>query len=84
MLHKNEHTGMHVLSIHTQVKAETDQFLERLEVLGIVSMIKRCPDLLRPLFIAVKNQLTAGALYIPCAALVNYTDLYALLILYAL
>ena len=45
----------------TQVKDETDQFGDGLEVLGIVSMIRKCPEIMKPLFTPTKTQLNTGA-----------------------
>ena len=50
---------MHV-SFFAQVKAETDQFIEGLEVLGIISIIKRCPEIMKPLFTPTKSHLSKG------------------------
>lgn len=33
------------------MKAETDQFFDGLDVLGVTSMVKKYPDLMKPLFV---------------------------------
>ena len=38
-----------------KVKAETDQFLEGLIVLGVLSMVKTFPDLMMPLFVTIRT-----------------------------
>ena len=43
---------------HTLVKAE---FIDCLEVLGIVSMIRVCPEIMKLLFTPTKSQLNTGA-----------------------
>ena len=42
------------------MKAETDQFIDGLNVLGIVQMAKKYPQLMKPLFIPTENQINKG------------------------
>ena len=41
---------------------ETNQFLEGLEVLGVLSMVKKFPDLTMPLFVTTRTELNKGRL----------------------
>ena len=42
------------------MKAETDQFVEGLEALGVPAMAKKYPDLMMPLFTSEATLLTMG------------------------
>lgn len=43
-----------------KVKAEMDQFMEGKEVLGIMSSVRKSPNLCRPLFVCRETELTKG------------------------
>jgi len=46
----------------TKVKAETDQFMEGLEALGVLQMIKDNEELMKVYFLPQKQKLTRGRL----------------------
>lgn len=45
------------------MKAETDQFFDGLDVLGVMSMVRKYPDLMKPLFVPENVPLTKGNHY---------------------
>ena len=44
-----------------KVKAQMDQFAEGLEELGVLMLIRRYPEVSKPLFVAVSKAMSAGA-----------------------
>ena len=67
---------VHILSL-IKVKAETDQFTEGLEVLGLLSMVKKYPALLMPLFVPMNTELSKGRLNaVICTLMVNLVYSY--------
>ena len=45
-----------------KVKAEMDQFADGLSSLGVLDAVKKQPDVMKPLFVAQKCNLSAGKL----------------------
>ena len=63
---KNAALGCTVL----RIKAELDQFMAGLDEAGVLHIIQKYPDLLRPMFVASETDLLcAGKMSIPCMVL---------------
>lgn len=56
----------------TKVKAAMDQFIEGLDVGGVLGCIKTNPHQLKPMFCPGENYLTAGNCYLPVEREVHY------------
>ena len=49
-----------------KVKAQMDQFAEGLDELGVMRLIRRFPELSKPLFVAVSKPISAGVCVCVC------------------
>lgn len=48
-----------------KIKAELDQFMAGLNEAGVLHVIQKYPDLLRPMFVSSQSSLSAGIILIP-------------------
>lgn len=63
LTHKDVPLLIESVALHTTVyqrKAELDQIVKGLEDAGVLDMIRRCPDIFRPLFVKSTASLSAG------------------------